>query len=70
MNCFYNKKPYQLGDKVYWYEGKCKGVVVNIFIDAVWCEFGDKIPLPFFNHELMDIKNITYEEDFEDLINK
>lgn len=61
---------FNIGDKVYWHEGKCKGVVVNIFIDAIWCEFDDCIPVPFFNHELQDIKNITYEEDFEDLINK
>jgi hypothetical protein len=59
---------FSIGDKVYWYEGKTKGVVVNIFIDAVWCEFEDQVPLPFFKHELMDIKNITYEEDFEKLV--
>lgn len=71
------KNKFNVGDRILWLGPNFKGTVSSIVTSGMFLVILDKdlkeeniIPIPFYEPTNREIKNITYEEDFEDLINK
>ena len=64
---------FKLGDRVYWIQGNKKGTVSSILTNKMFFVMMDDdcdIPIIFYLPVTQELKNITYSESFEKLIDE
>ena len=62
-------KPLQEGDRIIW-KGN-KATVTKVYFSFIYVKFdGSTWSSPLFERDYPDIKNISYEEGFDKLINE
>lgn len=60
---------FKVGDRILW-EGKLKGTVTKVYTALIYAQLdGDDFSVHFYNNESPSLKNITYQEDFERMLN-